>query len=160
MPTSSGFKTDFTHFDLPHVISDAQPYPGVEHVGGDMFESVPSGGDAILMKWILNCFSDQECAKLLKNCYDALPDHGKVINVECILPAKPDATNSAQGLISDVCLLAYSPVARKGTSGTWRSWPRVLDSPASSPHTSTPTFGLSSTPSSRGPLICYPPTYC
>ncbi|KAI5009845.1 hypothetical protein ZWY2020_011982 [Hordeum vulgare] len=110
MPTSSGFKTDFTHFDLPHVISDAQPYPGVEHVGGDMFESVPSGGDAILMKWILNCFSDQECAKLLKNCYDALPDHGKVINVECILPAKPDATNSAQGLISDdVCLLAYSP---------------------------------------------------
>ncbi|KAE8778324.1 O-methyltransferase [Hordeum vulgare] len=98
------------NFDLPHVISDAQPYPGVEHVGGDMFESVPSGGDAILMKWILNCFSDQECAKLLKNCYDALPDHGKVINVECILPAKPDATNSAQGLISDdVCLLAYSP---------------------------------------------------
>ncbi|KAE8766573.1 caffeic acid O-methyltransferase [Hordeum vulgare] len=64
------------NFDLPHVISDAQPYPGVEHVGGDMFESVPSGGDAILMKWILNCFSDQECAKLLKNCYDALPDHG------------------------------------------------------------------------------------
>ncbi|KAE8808342.1 caffeic acid O-methyltransferase [Hordeum vulgare] len=46
------------NFDLPHIISDAQPYPGVEHVSGDMFESVPSSGDAILIKWILNCFSD------------------------------------------------------------------------------------------------------
>ncbi|XP_044971699.1 flavone O-methyltransferase 1-like [Hordeum vulgare subsp. vulgare] len=97
------------NFDLPHVISDAQPCPGVEHVGGDMFEKVPTG-DAILMKWILNCFSDDECAILLKNCYDALPAHGKVINVECILPVNPDATNSTQGLISvDVSLLAYSP---------------------------------------------------
>ncbi|XP_044954307.1 flavone O-methyltransferase 1-like [Hordeum vulgare subsp. vulgare] len=97
------------NFDLPHVISDAQPYPGVEHVGGDMFEMVPSG-DAILMKWILPCFSDDECAVLLKNCYDALPAHGKVINVECILPVNPDATNNAQGLICvDASLLAYSP---------------------------------------------------
>ncbi|URD86459.1 caffeic acid [Musa troglodytarum] len=38
------------NFDLPHVISGAPPYPGVEHVSGDMFESVPSGGDAIFMK--------------------------------------------------------------------------------------------------------------
>ncbi|KAI5001067.1 hypothetical protein ZWY2020_011026 [Hordeum vulgare] len=28
------------NFDLPHIISDAQPYPGVEHGSGDMFESV------------------------------------------------------------------------------------------------------------------------
>ncbi|RRT75769.1 hypothetical protein BHE74_00011628 [Ensete ventricosum] len=38
------------NFDLPHVISNAPPYPGVEHVSGDMFERVPSGGDAIFMK--------------------------------------------------------------------------------------------------------------
>ncbi|TKY51378.1 Caffeic acid 3-O-methyltransferase 1 [Spatholobus suberectus] len=37
------------NFDLPHVIEHAPSYPGVEHVGGDMFESVPKG-DAILMK--------------------------------------------------------------------------------------------------------------
>ncbi|RWW52973.1 hypothetical protein BHE74_00040614 [Ensete ventricosum] len=37
------------NYDLPHVIADAPPLPGVEHVSGDMFESVP-GGDAILMK--------------------------------------------------------------------------------------------------------------
>ncbi|KAF7019695.1 unnamed protein product [Triticum aestivum] len=99
------------NYDLPHVISEAPPYPGVQvqHVGGDMFEQVPSGTDAILMKWILNCFSDQQCATLLKNCYDALPAHGKVINIECIMPVNPDPTPSARGLIQiDMSLLAYS----------------------------------------------------
>ncbi|KAJ8633496.1 hypothetical protein MRB53_026832 [Persea americana] len=37
------------NYDLPHVIEDAPPYPGMEHVGGDMFASIPSG-DAIFMK--------------------------------------------------------------------------------------------------------------
>lgn len=37
------------NFDLPHVIEDAPSYPGVEHVGGDMFVRVPKA-DAIFMK--------------------------------------------------------------------------------------------------------------
>ncbi|KAJ1440394.1 Winged helix-like DNA-binding domain superfamily [Sesbania bispinosa] len=37
------------NFDLPQVIEDAPPHPGIEHVGGSMFESVPNG-DAILIK--------------------------------------------------------------------------------------------------------------
>ncbi|KAJ1255745.1 hypothetical protein BS78_K166200 [Paspalum vaginatum] len=97
------------NFDLHHVVSEAPAYPGVQHVGGDMFERVPSG-DAILIKWILACCGDEQCATLLKNCYDALPPNGKVINVECILPVHPEVTNRAQGLIAvDVSLLAYSP---------------------------------------------------
>ena len=56
-----------------------------------MFQKVPSG-DAILMKWILHDWSDEHCATLLKNCYDALPAHGKVVLVECILPVNPEAT--------------------------------------------------------------------
>ncbi|XLS64635.1 hypothetical protein HN51_024609 [Arachis hypogaea] len=37
------------NFDLPHVIECAPLYTGVEHVAGDMFESVPNG-DAIFIK--------------------------------------------------------------------------------------------------------------
>ncbi|TVU42897.1 hypothetical protein EJB05_09321, partial [Eragrostis curvula] len=97
------------NFDLPHVISEAPPFPGVEHVGGDMFKSVPSG-DAILMKWILHDWSDAHCATLLKNCYDALPAHGKVIVVECILPVDPEATPKAQGVFHvDMIMLAHNP---------------------------------------------------
>ncbi|XP_052192126.1 caffeic acid 3-O-methyltransferase-like [Diospyros lotus] len=79
------------NFDLPQVIQHAPAYPGVEHVGGNMFESVPKG-EAIILKWILHDWSDEHCLKLLKNCYKALPDGGKVIVVEGILPTTPDAS--------------------------------------------------------------------
>ncbi|VAI89159.1 unnamed protein product [Triticum turgidum subsp. durum] len=101
------------NFDLPHVISEAQPFPGVTHVGGDMFQKVPSG-DAILMKWILHDWSDEHCATLLKNCYDALPAHGKVVLVECILPVNPEATPKAQGVFHvDMIMLAHNPGGRE-----------------------------------------------
>ncbi|KAJ6328885.1 hypothetical protein OIU77_010545 [Salix suchowensis] len=44
------------NFDLPHVIQHAPPFPGVKHVEGDMFKSVPKG-DAIILKVILVCSS-------------------------------------------------------------------------------------------------------
>lgn len=37
------------NYDLPHVIATAPDYPGVSHVGGDMFEAVPKA-DAVFMK--------------------------------------------------------------------------------------------------------------
>ncbi|XP_062156624.1 caffeic acid 3-O-methyltransferase-like [Alnus glutinosa] len=83
------------NFDLPHVIQNAPHYPGVEHVGGDMFRRVPKG-DAIFMKWILHDWSDEQCLKLLKNCYDATPSGGKVIVVEAVLPVMPEMSTSAK----------------------------------------------------------------
>ncbi|WKA07683.1 hypothetical protein VitviT2T_025473 [Vitis vinifera] len=50
---------------------------GVEHVGGDMFVSVPKG-DAIFMKWMCYEWDDAHCLKFLENCYQALPDNGKI----------------------------------------------------------------------------------
>ena len=37
------------NFDLPHVVSVAAEISGVEHVGGDMFESVPKADAAFIM---------------------------------------------------------------------------------------------------------------
>ncbi|KAF4366479.1 hypothetical protein F8388_003717 [Cannabis sativa] len=97
------------NFDLPHVVEHAPSYPGVEHVGGDMFESVPSG-DAIFMKWILHDWSDEHCLKLLKNCYKAIPDNGNVIVMEAILPTVPE-TKSADRCTSqmDVLMMTQNP---------------------------------------------------
>ncbi|XP_058086976.1 caffeic acid 3-O-methyltransferase-like [Magnolia sinica] len=98
-----------TNYDLPHVVADAPDYPGVTHVGGDMFASVPSG-DAIFMKWILHDWSDEHCAKILKNCYKALPDSGKVIIAESILPVAPETNLAAQGVFQlDNIMLAHNP---------------------------------------------------
>lgn len=81
------------NFDLPHIIELAPSYPGVEHEGGDMFQSVPEA-DAIFMKWILHDWDDEHCVKLLRNCYKALPKDGKVIVVEAIIPVNPENSDA------------------------------------------------------------------
>lgn len=35
---------------------------------------------------ILHDWSDDQCVKILKNCYDALPEFGKVIVVDSLIP--------------------------------------------------------------------------
>ncbi|GAB4826072.1 Caffeic acid 3-O-methyltransferase [Ancistrocladus abbreviatus] len=96
------------NFDLPHVIEKAPSYPGVEHVAGDMFVSVPKG-DAMLIKWICHSWKEDECIELLKNCYMMLPDHGKVILCEHILAIKPETNNSAKTTFNlDAIMLAHN----------------------------------------------------
>nr|WKU83442.1 O-methyltransferase 6 [Hamelia patens] len=104
------------NFDLPHVIQNAPAYPGVEHIGGDMFECVPKG-DAIFMKWILHDWDDDHCLKLLKNCYKALPDNGKVIAVDAILPTIPDnsASSKSNSQMDMYTLAAYYPGGKERT---------------------------------------------
>ncbi|XP_027352344.1 isoliquiritigenin 2'-O-methyltransferase-like [Abrus precatorius] len=72
------------NFDRPQVIQNAPAYPGIEHVGGDMFESVPKG-DAIILKAVCHNWPDEKCLKVLTNCYEALPQNGKVIVVDFIM---------------------------------------------------------------------------
>ncbi|XP_048322711.2 caffeic acid 3-O-methyltransferase [Ziziphus jujuba] len=103
------------NFDLPHVIKHAPSYPGVDHVGGDMFVSVPSG-DAIFMKWILHDWSDEKCIKLLKNCFKAIPESGKVIVVDAVFPVKPE-TSAAVKTISqaNVVMMTQNPGGKERT---------------------------------------------
>ncbi|KAK8560791.1 hypothetical protein V6N13_026226 [Hibiscus sabdariffa] len=70
------------NFDLPYVIKNAPSYPGVEYVGGDMFETVPKG-DVIFMK-------------ILKKCYEALPENGKVIVTDSNHSDYPDASTATK----------------------------------------------------------------
>ncbi|XP_039141119.1 caffeic acid 3-O-methyltransferase-like [Dioscorea cayenensis subsp. rotundata] len=108
------------NFDLPHVVSKAKPIQGVEFVGGDMFESVPTG-DAIFMKWILHDWSNEHCVKILKNCWKALPNNGKVIVVELIIPEIPeDADEAKNSLLGDVIMLAYCVGGRERTEKEYR----------------------------------------
>lgn len=103
------------NFDLPHVVQHAQHYPGVEHVGGDMFESIPKG-DAIFMKWILHDWSDDQCLKLLKNCYKALPEDGKVIVVEALYSVMPDSRAATRWVRqADLVMMTQNPGGKERT---------------------------------------------
>uniref|UniRef100_A0ACD5XH38 Uncharacterized protein n=1 Tax=Avena sativa TaxID=4498 RepID=A0ACD5XH38_AVESA len=94
------------NFDLPHVISQAPTLPGVKHISGNMFADIPVG-DAIFLKTVLHLHGDNDCIKILKNCHRALPEKGKLIAVEFVLPTTPEATRGAQNLfILDVMMFS------------------------------------------------------
>jgi len=60
------------------------------------------------LQWICHNWSEKHCLKLLKNCYTALPDHGKVIVCEYILPVAPETSQSARIASNfDIHMLAY-----------------------------------------------------
>ena len=70
----------------------------------------------MLLQWICHDWSDEHCFKLLKNCYDALPENGKVILVDCILPVVPDTSLATKGVIhADVIMLAHNPGGKERT---------------------------------------------
>jgi hypothetical protein len=80
-------------FDSPQVIegakaniSDAGVSDRCELVGGDFFQLVPEGADAIIMKWIIHDWNDEQSIAIMKNCQRALPEKGKLILVEAVVP--------------------------------------------------------------------------
>jgi cyclopropane fatty-acyl-phospholipid synthase-like methyltransferase len=79
--------------DLPQVVARPAPLEAaevrgrVEVIGGDMLDGVPPGADAYLIKRVLMDWGDDQAVTILRNCARALPDHGKVLAVEMVLPA-------------------------------------------------------------------------
>ncbi|GLJ25142.1 hypothetical protein SUGI_0480830 [Cryptomeria japonica] len=107
------------NFDLPHVIRTAPPIHGVEHVEGNMFEQIPSA-DAIFMKWILHDWDNEQCLKILKNCYEAIPEDGKVLIVDAVIDDDGGMKRQA-GFLFDMCMMAAS------TGGKERTWKEFED---------------------------------
>ncbi|KAF3319742.1 flavonoid O-methyltransferase [Carex littledalei] len=80
-----------------------------------MLKKVPTG-DAILIKYTLHNCSNKHCVAILKNCYKALPDNGKVIIVERILPVNPTVTPESQGVFDvDLIMLLQTPGGKERT---------------------------------------------
>jgi len=84
-------------FDLPHVIERANP--NIESAGitdrcdlvtGDFFESVPKEADAYLMRHIIHDWDDEKSLTILRNCHAAMPDNGKLLVVESVIPPGND----------------------------------------------------------------------
>ncbi|CAL9030611.1 unnamed protein product [Prunus brigantina] len=109
-PAIKGF-----NYDLPSVVEKSPSYPGIEHIAGDMFVRIPKG-DAIFMKWMLHGWDDKHCLMILKNCYEALPDHGKVILVDMVVPEAPETSLSARSLFQfDVYLMNTNVMGKERT---------------------------------------------
>jgi ubiquinone/menaquinone biosynthesis C-methylase UbiE len=79
-------------FDAPSVIEGAKQNISAELrercelVAGDFFKSVPDGGDAYILKWIIHDWDDEQSIAILKNCRRAMAPNGKLLLVEAIVP--------------------------------------------------------------------------
>ena len=97
-------------FDQPTVVDGARralAEAGVAHrceaVGGDFFESVPSGYDGYVMKWIIHDWGDDRCALILDNCRRAIDGAGRLLLVERVLPSGNEPSPTAMG---DITMMA------------------------------------------------------
>lgn len=80
-------------FDLPEVIDGARRALGesglqvrCQCVGGDFFESVPSGGDVYLMKSVLHNWPDDAAVRILQACRSAMADGARLVVAERVVP--------------------------------------------------------------------------
>jgi O-methyltransferase domain/Dimerisation domain len=81
-------------FDVPSVIAGAPTLleregvaERVELVTGDFFATIPAGADAYMMKHIIHDWDDERSVKILSNIRAAMPDVGKVLIIEQVVPA-------------------------------------------------------------------------
>ncbi|WCJ39232.1 O-methyltransferase family protein [Euphorbia peplus] len=83
------------NFDLPHVIQSALSYPGIQHIGGNMFTSIPKG-EAIMIKNTCHNWNDETVIKILTSINEVLPKNGNLILIEALLPENPEKTKASQ----------------------------------------------------------------
>jgi hypothetical protein len=80
-----------TLFDLPEGIDAAKrgeggPLPGVSFVSGDVFVSVPEGGDAYLLRHLLHDYDDPDCLRMLGNVRRSMATNARVLVLEKTVP--------------------------------------------------------------------------
>ncbi|PPR97920.1 hypothetical protein GOBAR_AA22748 [Gossypium barbadense] len=108
------------NFDLPHVVLAAPAYNEISHVGGDMFHVIPNA-NAVIMKWVLHDWGDEDCIKILKNCRKAIPrENGKVIIVEVVVKAEGSGVFDDMGFIFDLLMIAHSSGGKERTEVEWK----------------------------------------
>jgi hypothetical protein len=80
-----------TLFDLQEGVDAARsgaggPLPGVTFIVGDVFESVPDGADAYLIRHLLHNYDDDDCVRMLSNVRRAMRPDSRILVLEKTVP--------------------------------------------------------------------------
>ncbi|WP_290050833.1 methyltransferase [Amycolatopsis solani] len=99
-------------FDQPHVVPgaervlrDAGVFDRAELAGGDYLREVPGGGDVYTISHVLHQLGDAEAGTLLANVRRVLPEDGRVVVID---PVIPDGDVPHPGKFMDITMLALS----------------------------------------------------
>jgi len=98
-------------FDLGHVAGRAKE--NLKAAGldgrcsvseGSLFESIPGGADAYLFRHIIHDWTDEQCIQILGHCRKVIPADGKLLIVDCVVPAGNTPSLSKE---MDIAMLAF-----------------------------------------------------
>lgn len=102
-------------FDVPPVVARAKTERHLTATGvsdrctfmaGDFFASVPRGGDAYILKYILHNWDDDNSVRILTNCRVAMNPKGRILVADPVIPPgdKPD-----WGKLLDIQMMVVVP---------------------------------------------------
>jgi hypothetical protein len=72
---------------------------------GAFFPEVPGGADLCLIKSVLHDWDDDHCVTILRNCRQAIPDDGRLLIVEAMLPDIVDGSAPPLSYLNDLNML-------------------------------------------------------
>jgi hypothetical protein len=86
-------------FDMQHAMDGARAHlenaglaQRCECVSGSFFDAIPGGADTYMLKSIIHDWNDERSTTILRNCRRAIPQDGKLLLVERIMPARLDSS--------------------------------------------------------------------
>ncbi|GLT41052.1 hypothetical protein SLA2020_151420 [Shorea laevis] len=129
---------DCVVFDLPHVVGDLQGRKNLKYIRGDMFDAIPPA-DAL----ILNDWSDEECAKILNHCKEAIKKNGKggkVIIIDMVRMNEGDKESIETQLFFDMLMM----VLTVGKVRNEEEWAQVFSEVGFSDYKVLPILGVRS----------------
>ncbi len=87
-PKARGILFDFESVveGAPAVLRAARVHDRCEMIGGSFFESVPSGGDAYILKHIIHDWDDGDALHILRNVRAAMKPDASLLLVEMVVP--------------------------------------------------------------------------
>ncbi|XP_045820846.1 isoflavone 4'-O-methyltransferase-like [Trifolium pratense] len=132
-----------TVFDQPQVVANLTGNENLNFVGGDMFKSIPPA-DAVLLKWVLHDWNDEQSLKILKNSKEAISHKGKDGKV-IIIDISIDETSDDHGLTE--LQLDYDLVMLTmflGKERTKKEWDKLIRDAGFSSYKISPISGFKS----------------
>ncbi|CAI9754903.1 unnamed protein product [Fraxinus pennsylvanica] len=110
---------------------------------GDMFESIPSA-DAILLKWILHDWSDEDCVKILKKCKEAIQSTdkgGKIIIIDMIVDIQKEDKKAIETQLHFDMLMMTVVTGRERNE---KEWATIFNDAGFTDYKILPVLGLRS----------------
>ncbi|KAK4424700.1 putative O-methyltransferase 3 [Sesamum alatum] len=128
-----------TVLDLAPVVAGLEGTRNLKYVEGNMFEYIPPA-DAVVLKWLLHDWSDEESVQILKKCKEAITSNGKKGKVIIIEMVVDNNESLETQLLLDMLMMTLA----RGRERKEKEWAKLFSDAGFSGYMIYPLLGLRS----------------